>query len=78
MSALHEILASGNHSISFEFFPPKTEAGTRTLWKTIRRIEPLAPAFVSVTYGAGVPPAIARWRSPGASLRRRLCGLSHT
>nr|AHL46705.1 N5,N10-methylene etrahydrofolate reductase [Streptomyces bottropensis] len=53
MSALHEILASGNHSISFEFFPPKTEAGTRTLWKTIRRIEPLAPAFVSVTYGAG-------------------------
>ncbi|WP_329459666.1 methylenetetrahydrofolate reductase [NAD(P)H] [Streptomyces sp. NBC_01497] len=50
---LRALLASGRPSFSFEFFPPKTEAGERTLWKAIRRIEPLSPSFVSVTYGAG-------------------------
>jgi len=39
--------------ISFEFFPPKTEEMERSLWETIKRLAPLKPNFVSVTYGAG-------------------------
>jgi methylenetetrahydrofolate reductase (NADPH) len=38
--------------VSFEFFPPNTEQMNETLWRSIRRLEPLAPRFVSVTYGA--------------------------
>jgi methylenetetrahydrofolate reductase (NADPH) len=40
-------------SISFEFFPPKTDEMERGLWEAINRLAPLAPRFVSVTYGAG-------------------------
>jgi len=39
--------------LSFEFFPPRTEALEQQLWTCIRRLEPLRPRFVSVTYGAG-------------------------
>lgn len=39
--------------VSFEFFPPKTEEMENSLWASIRLLEPIKPAFVSVTYGAG-------------------------
>ena len=39
--------------LSFEFFPPRTEALEQQLWTCIRRLETLRPSFVSVTYGAG-------------------------
>ncbi|MEO3871525.1 methylenetetrahydrofolate reductase [NAD(P)H] [Nonomuraea sp. B12E4] len=47
------MLASGGHTFSFEFFPPKTDEGERQLWRAIRELESLRPTFVSVTYGAG-------------------------
>lgn len=40
-------------NISFEFFPPKSGRMEERLWETIKKLEPLAPHFVSVTYGAG-------------------------
>ena len=43
----------GEPLFSFEFFPPKTEDGVRQLFETVEALRPLAPAFVSVTYGAG-------------------------
>ena len=47
------ILGRGAIDVSFEFFPPKTAAMEETLWRAIRRLEPLRPRYVSVTYGAG-------------------------
>ncbi len=50
---IHDILSERKSSISFEFFPPKTEEAQTSLFETIRQLEPLDPAFVSITYGAG-------------------------
>jgi methylenetetrahydrofolate reductase (NADPH) len=50
---LGDLLAAGGRSFSFEFFPPKDDAGEQVLWSSIRRLERLDPTFVSVTYGAG-------------------------
>ena len=44
---------AGDIDVSFEFFPPKNEKMEEQLWDAVRTLEPLAPSFVSVTYGAG-------------------------
>ncbi len=48
-----EILKQVKHSISFEFFPPKTKEGEDALCETIKELEYIKPTFVSITYGAG-------------------------
>ncbi len=60
MAETHRALAGplfaglpGDAEISFEFFPPKTEKMEAQLWDAIVTLEPLAPRFISVTYGAG-------------------------
>lgn len=44
---------AGDIDVSFEFFPPKTEAMEQTLWESVETLSPFDPRFVSVTYGAG-------------------------
>jgi methylenetetrahydrofolate reductase (NADPH) len=44
---------AGDFDVSFEFFPPKTEAMDAALWQAVETLAPLGPRFVSVTYGAG-------------------------
>ena len=57
LSPLGPVARAGDNAnpvrVSFEFFPPKTDVAEQNLWQAIRRLEPLNPAFVSVTYGAG-------------------------
>ena len=45
--------AAGDISVSFEFFPPRSEKMEQTLWESVETLAPLRPRFVSVTYGAG-------------------------
>lgn len=47
------LLGAGEIGVSFEFFPPKSDKMEEQLWASINRLAPLAPEFVSVTYGAG-------------------------
>jgi methylenetetrahydrofolate reductase (NADPH) len=51
-ASIADLLAAGP-TLSFEFFPPKTDEAARKLEKTIHELAPLGPSFVSVTYGAG-------------------------
>jgi methylenetetrahydrofolate reductase (NADPH) len=50
---IDQLLGQGKPTISFEFFPPKTDAGFASLYKTIDELKPINPSYVSVTYGAG-------------------------
>jgi methylenetetrahydrofolate reductase (NADPH) len=52
-ASIRQRLLEPGPTFSFEFFPPKTDAGEQALWQAIRELEPLRPGFVSVTYGAG-------------------------
>ena len=52
MARVSDLLAAGR-TYSFEFFPPQTDGAQLSLGRTIAELEPLAPSFVSVTYGAG-------------------------
>src|SRR4051794_32949932 len=50
---IDEILDDTRPCFSFEFFPPKTDEGMENLWRAANELKQDAPAFVSVTYGAG-------------------------
>lgn len=50
---IRELLACGRPTISFEFFPPKDDAGLGALRETIAALRELRPTYISVTYGAG-------------------------
>ncbi len=66
--AAEPVRAGARPLVSFEFFPPKTPEMAAKLWETVKRLEPLGPRFVSVTYGAG---GTTRERTHGTVLRIR-------
>jgi methylenetetrahydrofolate reductase (NADPH) len=66
------LVGDGDINVSFEFFPPATERMEQTLWDAIRRLEPMRPRFVSVTYGAG-----GSTRERTHSTVARLAGSTH-
>lgn len=51
--SIAELVRAPEPTFSFEFFPPRDEAGETQLWQAIRNLESLRPSFVSITYGAG-------------------------
>ncbi len=53
MTTVIDRLGGDGPAVSVEFFPPRDDAGERALWQAVRELEPIDPAFVSVTYGAG-------------------------
>ena len=53
MPTVRDRLAAPGPHFSVEFMPPRNDADEDVLWRAVRRLEPLRPAFVSVTYGAG-------------------------
>src|SRR5207253_9299629 len=50
---IDQLFGSGRPTISFEYFPPKTDAGFAQLYQTIAELHAIKPSYVSVTYGAG-------------------------
>jgi methylenetetrahydrofolate reductase (NADPH) len=75
---IRDLFSQGKPLFSFEFFPPKTDAGMANLEKTIRELVDLTPAYVSVTYGAG---GSARERTVALVTRIQnelgLCAMAH-
>ena len=61
--------AGGRINVSFEFFPPKSDEMEDRLWETVKRLEPLGPRYVSVTYGAGGSTRERTARTVGRILR---------
>jgi methylenetetrahydrofolate reductase (NADPH) len=70
--------SGGDLAVSFEFFPPRTPEAGEQLWRTLRQLEPLAPRFVSVTYGAGgTTRAVTRETVMRLSRETRLAPAAH-
>jgi methylenetetrahydrofolate reductase (NADPH) len=78
MTAVIDRLSGARPVFSVEFFPPRDDAGERALWHAVRDFEPLDPAFVSVTYGAGGSSRDRTVRITGQIARQtRLVSMAH-